>query len=350
MYVLQPTTSRNDRLISGIITSLLLLGTYFVLQWAGLPEIKQKTETYQEINWTKFRPKPEKIVEPEPVKADEPTKVEPPRTPPQTGTVEKIDLSSVQLASTLDKPAPSLQEKNLEKSTLASNQQTKIDLKNSSLLSGLNTLMGESSQKLKLPNRGRGGSAKGSSAILVAESGTDIDAAKGADYGGSNRSTLGAPQAKNLASEVAQVPMLDASQLGGDFEDLSPIYRALVVWMKQHPADFPEVAQRFMEKSPGDLTSLIHFQIGNRQFQMFLLCKEKLYEVRVCLLEGNESTYLIDRGFKEASSFLRVGSVNRHSNGNIISFNTTRKAASNARTREFYQLFLSWWESVDSSQ
>jgi len=63
-------------------------------------------------------------------------------------------------------------------------------------------------------------------------------------------------------------------------------------------------------------------------------------------VEGNESTYLIDRGFKERSSFLRSGGVSRGSNGALLAFGTTREAASNHRTTEFYQIFLSWWETV----
>jgi hypothetical protein len=79
---------------------------------------------------------------------------------------------------------------------------------------------------------------------------------------------------------------------------------------------------------------------------MFLMCKEKLFEVRICLLEGNESTYLIDRGLKEKSSFLRIGSASRADSGEIRAFGTVRQAASNQRAEQFYQIFLSWWESV----
>ncbi|RMF69062.1 MAG: hypothetical protein D6743_02515, partial [Calditrichaeota bacterium] len=215
------------------------------------------------------------------------------------------------------------------------------------LSTGLTTFTGDAERKLRLPNPGRRGGGEKSAPLLVANSGAAVEPERGPAYAAGG-SLLGAPEAKDASGGSVQVQMVQMSDLGGDFADLSPIYRELIEWMKRHRSALPPVVGRFMESAPGDLTAVVDFEIDGRKFQMFLLVKEALYEVRVCLIENNESTYLIDRGFKENSRYLRVGSVNRTPTGKILSFGTVRKAASNHRTVAFYQIFLSWWESARS--
>jgi hypothetical protein len=347
MYYIQNTKSNQDKIVSGIVTTILLFTFYFLLRWMTVPDVKHRTDSYEEINWTKFDPKPEKITEkPAPVELEKPTRIEKP--PEEPNRVQKIDLSSLKDLSlgTLTPPSKSLKKKPVKKeSSSDSNLDLQIELKNSNLLSGLNTMLGESSRKLNLPRKAGRGSRKESKPTLVAKSGNAIKVGSNTNYGRDDL-TLGAPETKSANGKAVQIDLMDLGQMRSGFADLSPIYRALVEWMKRHPTEFPEVVNRFMEKMPGDLTSVINFQIGQRQFQMYLLCKEKLYEVRISLIEGNQSTYLIDRGFKEKSSYLRVGAVNRTANGNILSFGTTRQAASDQRTAQFYQIFLSWWESI----
>jgi len=234
-----------------------------------------------------------------------------------------------------------------QKALASSRTQTKINLNRTSLLSGMNTLTGQSSQRLKLPRSGSRGHGRNNAPALSAKSGSALSLGGARDYG-SGVASLGAPQAKTAGTNSVQVKMVDMASMEGNFEDLSPIYRALVEWMKRHPRNLPRVVKRFMEHSPGDLTTSVHFQINGRDFEMYILCKVSLYEIRVCLLEGKQSTYLIDRGLKEKSSYLRVGTVNLTPTGKILSFGTTRRQASDHRTQEFYQVFLSWWEIVKS--
>lgn len=350
MYIARIRTSSNDKIIAGIVTSFLLMGSYLTLQWTSLPAVKRNTETYEEINWTRFKPPPEKIAPrpepPEPLKVEKPIEFEPPPAA-KPAPVAKIDLSALksQLAS-LAKPNQKLSRKNINNQRAAGTKQepARLNLERSSVLAGLNTLVGESNQKLRLPSRGRGGHGQGTTTALSVGSGTSVNPGGQPDF--SSGATLGAPQGKEVNTGTVQIGMLDLGTMRGEFDDLSPIYRALVEWMRRHPAQFSKVVNRFLEKTPGDLTSKVSFQMGGRQFEMFLLCKPQVFEIRICLLEGNESTYLIDRGFKENSRFLRIGSVNRRDTGDILSFSTSRKAASNRRTTAFYQVFLSWWQSV----
>lgn len=338
--------SAHDKLIPGIVTSAILLGIYATLHWSALPEVREKTQMYDEIDWTRFHPQPEEVAEPpQPVKLEKPTPAEDVAETPEP--VQRVDLSSLenlQLES-LSEPSPSLDKKSVtRKSPPAGASQNKIDLGNSGSLGGFDSLLGESSRSLSMSGRGRGNKPRPGSGLTVG-SGAALESENGSDYG-EGAFSLGAPETKGTDNQVADVPLMSAGDLADNFEDLSPIYRALIEWMKRHPAAFPEVVQRFMETAPSDLSSVVEFQTGGRQFTMYLICKPRLYEVRICLVEGGASTYLIDRGFKERSSYLRVGSVNRRGDGKIISFGTRRQAASNQRTREFYQIFLSWWEQV----
>lgn len=355
MIAVQQTSSNADKIVAGIVTSFFLLATFLLLHLANLPEVKQKTEIYEEINWTRFKPKPKKIFEqpkaPEPAKVKEPVKLQQPPPPaPKPNAIQKIDLNSLDVFKnqTLSQPSPTLTQKKMPQKALASSRtQTKINLNRTSLLSGMNTLTGQSSQRLKLPKSGSRGHGRNNAPALSAKSGSALSLGGARDYG-SGVASLGAPQAKTAGTNSVQVKMVDMASMEGNFEDLSPIYRALVEWMKRHPRNLPRVVKRFMEHSPGDLTTSVHFQINGRDFEMYILCKVSLYEIRVCLLEGKQSTYLIDRGFKEKSSYLRVGTVNLTPTGKILSFGTTRRQASDHRTQEFYQVFLSWWEIVKS--
>lgn len=357
MYLVQQTHSNNDKLVAGVVTGFLLMLTFFALQVAHLPEVKQKTDTYEEIDWTRFKPKPKEIVEmpkpvPAPPKVENPVKMEdlPEPVPEPVQEPKKIDLSNLQVFNDqkLDKPSRSIETPSAKSAVETEQAGSRIDLKKSTMLSGMNSLLGDNSTKLKMPKSGRAGRTLSNAPSIQARSGGSLDAPKTSSYG-SGAGTLGAPEGKDVGGGEVDVPMMNMDGFGSDFTDLSELYMALIEWMKRHPAQFSNVFQRFMEHGPGDLTSKVKFQIDGREFDLFILCKENIAEVRVCLVEGRESTYLIDRGFKENSRYLRVGSVNRASNGNVLSFGTVRKEASNSKTKEFYQIFLSWWESAKDS-
>lgn len=352
MVVAELTTLNNDKLVGAIVTAIFFLGVYGALKITDMPSVEQKTEAYEEINWTRFQPKPKTITpkaEPmQPIKVEQPIKFErPPEAPPKLAA-QKIDLSALKAQfQPVAKALPTLSATNSKSRSTSSSASTtpKVNLKQSSVLGGLNTLLGESSSRLKMTGKGSKGRKLSNSSRLTAGRGSSIDTGNGSSLGG-GPATLGAPAGKSAQTAAPEIGMLDFSQMGAGFEDLSPIYRKLIEWMKRNPGSFPGVVSRFSEKAPGDLTSVISFQVNGRSFDMYLLCKENIFEVRICLIEGNSSTYLIDRGFKESSSYLRVGSVNYTATGNILSFGTTRKAAADNRTKEFYQVFLSWWESV----
>jgi hypothetical protein len=153
------------------------------------------------------------------------------------------------------------------------------------------------------------------------------------------------PQKVIPQSGVIEIPMISDDK-AHERRDLSVIIDELMLWMRRHPHDFNAVTKTFLMYEKGDLTSRVVFKSKNRLFELYLLYKEKSKEIRICLIEGDQSTMLIDSGFKKQSNYLRTGFVARHTDDTIFSFGTTQYPASEKTTAEFYQVFLSWWDQA----
>jgi hypothetical protein len=154
---------------------------------------------------------------------------------------------------------------------------------------------------------------------------------------------------KPLSPEV-NVPIKKASELGDDYSNLSPIYRKLIEWMKKNPSQLTPVIKRFMGFRNGNLTSQTQITLSGRFFEIFLVCHEIQYEVRICIVEAGKSTLLIDKGFRRQSNYFRIGNASRDHSGRIFSFGTSQESPSDERTDEFYRIFLTWWEQVNSNE
>ena len=343
-------SSSQQRFYSTVITFLILLLLFLLLKVSQVPAPKYKADRYKEIDWAKFTPPP---IQPTEIEAPEqPTKeiAEFPETASSTQTITRVDLTSV-LADinigTLESVVRPSVGPELGTS-MGSDNQLKISLSESkNLLGDLKLLFDDSKSALSLPSAGQAGGGGEQSNFISLKKGSAIEGDT-PDYGGGGIG-LGGPEGKEVGygdGTVVQVGLKTIDEIGSGYDDFSPIYRPLIEWMKKHPGEFPEIVKRFMEYTAGDLTSVVNFVINDRRFLMFLMCKEQIYEIRISLIEENSLTYLIDRGFKGKSNFLRFGTVDRQANGTILSFGTTRQAASDKRTTEFYQVFLSWWDTV----
>lgn len=144
---------------------------------------------------------------------------------------------------------------------------------------------------------------------------------------------------------VIDIPLITKQKVTNS-QNLSVIMDDLLRWMKKHPTEFNRVTKSFLMYEENDLTSRVLFRNKNRAFELYLLYKPKSKEIRICLIEGTESTMLIDSGFKKQSNYLRTGSTVRGSDNAIIAFGTSQYPASEKTTFDFYQLFLSWWEQA----
>jgi len=139
---------------------------------------------------------------------------------------------------------------------------------------------------------------------------------------------------------------LRTDEIHDDERDISPFINELIIWMKHNPYDFPDVIKRFMNYENGNLTSKVNVEIDGKFCEFYLLCKENILEVRICLVADENAILLIDSGFKEKSNYLRKGMVRRDINKIISKFITRQEAPSVDRTKEFYSIFLSWWGKV----
>jgi hypothetical protein len=134
---------------------------------------------------------------------------------------------------------------------------------------------------------------------------------------------------------------------------ISGVMEPLIEWIMNNPAEFSSVEQKFLRFDGGDLTSRATFilegeGIDGVKYELLLLFKTSIKELRICLIEGNTAIQLIDKGLLERSNYLRTGSV-VYSGLEKISIQSTQKVPSDEATKHFYQIFMTWWKRVKDS-
>lgn len=144
--------------------------------------------------------------------------------------------------------------------------------------------------------------------------------------------------------EEVDAPTVQINEYEAETFDGSEAQR-LGAWMRSNPAPLPVGVQVHMNYEPAFLTSAVPFNSGGVRWELYLMFNEALRELHIVLVEGDRSVYLIDRGFQEQSRSLREGTV-RRTNGRIMAVDSRSGAASGDRAREFYNVFLSWWETT----
>ena len=141
------------------------------------------------------------------------------------------------------------------------------------------------------------------------------------------------------ASEIAKLPL---EAFGREYDHLD--VQGIVNWMLDNPADLPAGVRQFVRHRPSFLASATSFVMDGQRFDLFLMCKESLYELHVVLVAGGNSTYLVDRSFQRLSSYISEGRVRREQRGGIAAIRSEQTSASTETIRDFYSVFLSWWE------
>jgi hypothetical protein len=342
---------RARRHIAFGVTLLLLLISYAGLRMAALPRANFIARHYDEINWTRFLPQPKPMVvselnEPAPQTSQPAHELadiaEAPRAP------QRMDLSAELKNLEIDLSQPASRAAEMKNNPGVTRQEMP-SLLESDL--NINLDFDVTNLETQLPARGGRVGNKSGSDIQIA-SGGHAEVGSGLEQGNSKTNAglglpgRGGPTRGKEGKASVQVALKGLNDFGEGYRNFTPIYKALVEWMRRHPADLAEVVERFMGFQPGNLTSHLTFNAGGQEFEMFLLCVEPTYEIRIALVHENEVTYLIDQGFKKQSNYLRVGSLTRQAEGEIHRFGSVLREASDYRTQEFYQIFLSWWETV----
>ena len=155
-------------------------------------------------------------------------------------------------------------------------------------------------------------------------------------------------RAGNAAATEFTVERLSLDAFGDDYDRLE--IQALIDWMKKHPGDLPIGVRQLVRHRPKFLSSVTSFTIDGKPYELYLMCKEELYEVHIVLVDGERSTYLVDRSFQKLSTYLSEGQVRRARGDEITAISSKRSAASGDTSREFYALFLSWWEQAKADR
>ena len=127
---------------------------------------------------------------------------------------------------------------------------------------------------------------------------------------------------------------------GADYKTLE--IRGIINWMKANPAELPKGIRQLVRFRPAFLSSVTSFNMDGKDYELYLMCKESLFEVHVVLVDEDEAIYLVDRSFQKLSTYLRKGQVRRTEDQHIVAVRSNM--ASNASSDEFYALFLSWWD------
>ncbi len=149
-----------------------------------------------------------------------------------------------------------------------------------------------------------------------------------------------------MEREEVEAPTVEINEYEAESFDGSEAAR-LGAWMRSNPAALPVGVQVHMNYESTFLTSVISFDSGGDRWELYLMLNEALRELHIVLVQGDRSVYLIDRGFQAQSRSLREGTV-RRAGGRIMAVDSRSGSASGDRASEFYNVFLSWWETTKS--
>jgi hypothetical protein len=354
MIIPKRKVDRKQNIVSLGITLLLTVIVYGILVAANLSELRQNKELYRQIDFVRIietLPKMEpEIREPTAVEKatpEEVTEPQPVRNIPQRVNLRDVLPEGLRVDLTVSEAA--VHSRSVDAGD-GGGRALKIERADLGSVGGFQTL---SDLSLSLPSAndrqlGDGGTGRGG---LTLEAGQGVSPGRSgyaADFSG-DANILGGPRGhQDDGGTGVQIGLRDLREFGENYSDLAPIYRALVEWMRKNPATLPVPIRRLMAEDrwdPSFLSSRVKFGVSEKLYDMLLMCKEEIYEVHIVLVERNDATYLIDRNFQKESNSLRVGGVDI-SDGDIASVQSQMQAAGDRRTREFYQIFLSWWDSV----
>ncbi|MEZ4698934.1 MAG: hypothetical protein R2834_01280 [Rhodothermales bacterium] len=342
--------SRKGRAL--LVTGAVSLLSYGLLLAASYSVDKPTRQVFREVDLALFAP-PTPVLAPDPAPSESAAPEEAPRETtrekPATAvrSLDQLDLSAF-LPQELDvssNDAPPEPTRSRQPAAGAGGVET------ADALSGLGDLSALDGLNSALPAAGRGragrtsGNPNGGGDIAIASGSGGQGAARVGEQIGGDTRVVGGQQARQNAGlqQGPTVERISLDALGDDYANLE--VRELVDWMKKHPAELPIGIRQLVRHRPSFLSSIAAFTVDGKAYELYLMCKESLYEVHIVLVEKEEATYLVDRSFQKMSAYLREGVVRRDGR-DIVAVNSRRDAASNERSREFYGLFLSWWEQA----
>lgn len=162
----------------------------------------------------------------------------------------------------------------------------------------------------------------------------------GGGYGPSTGSKVGKTVDQQQGVSVTLIPPVDIEVPGLDI--LSP----LIEWMKKHQKKHPPAIKSHLKHKSGDLTSVINFIASGVQTEIYLQCTEATKELAILIVQGENSTKLVDQGISERSHRYEVGTALRdETDSHITGFNSSIESPTREVTNQFMRIFLTWWSN-----
>jgi hypothetical protein len=194
---------------------------------------------------------------------------------------------------------------------------------------------------LARPRTSAGRSVKGAG-LQLSRRAPPPSALSGAGAGMPEMRVESATTTSRTEADEPDVPAVPDRSFDAEELDRSDV-ATLEDWIEAHGADLPVGVKVHLRYQPSFRTAVQRFRIGGRDIELYLMLNPAVDELHIVMVEGDRSVYLIDRGLRSEGRSLREGTV-RRLDGEIVTVDSRSGAASNDRTREFYDIFLSWWE------
>ena len=362
---------KKSNVLALVVTVVSCALLYGLLIGVGFPEaVSQPQDVFKQVQFEllpRFTPTPEAgvdaaedvIEEIEEAEVEETAEEVAPKVAETVSTPQKVqlDLDALTPPGFETELAPSNPDPTRDRALGSSGSKApqRLALDAGTDLGGIETLKGLESPSMSNAKRrvGTAGGGNGGGLKLAMEEGSGLSEGEsgiGGDLLGGG-DVLGGPKGREGVAEgitAVEVGLQDITSFGEDYESLD--FKALVEWMKKNPADLPIAVKQRMQRGNWDeslLSSRVGITIGNRAFDLLLMCKEDLYEVHIMLVETREVTYLIDRSFRQQSTQLVTGNVTLGGDQDIQVVSSRMRPASDERNEEFYAIFLSWWEKIE---
>lgn len=358
MIVPRPRSDqKQQRRVAMFSTAGIVALAGLVLALVSVPEFTNQRTLYREIDPARLasiRPEPEPETKPEETPQEEsdtneqdtPEEAVEEATPQQAP--ERVDLSEFS-SQGLDvdlspSTTPNRTRSTEEASASGGNTSLQVEREDLGEIGGMETFNDPNAQATPRGRANRLTTGRDASGIAVNEgTGSGSGTNSGAGFSGGGDVVGGSEgRAGNAAGTSIEVALKDISAFGDNYQNFE--IDKLIAWMKQHPGELPPGVRRHVRYQPQHLSSAVPIEIGGTEYDLYLMCKESLYEVHIVLVEGQDTRYLVDRSFQKQSRMFRVGTA-RRDEGTIVGVQSESRPLGE-RSEQFYQIFLSWWDQA----
>ncbi len=334
----------GSRAAATLMTVALLLGMWVGLQELAVPAFASGRDVIRELDPLLFEryatpPPPDEAVTPEEIEAPEP---EPPAEVTSFEQEVGAAMDELERLFASEDPTAPVSERAGEGDVSTPGIAEDVPDDRFEALFGGGTELGVPGAAARRP--GRGVSQGESVGLGISERAGTV-----ADTTPSDAGALDVPAGIEAVTATRREATTESEVVIGDFDaesfDGSAADR-LATWMRANAAPLPVGVRAHVNFQPTFLTSAVPITADGRAWDLYLMFNESLRELHIVLVEGDRSIYMIDRGFQEESRSLREGTV-RRLDGRIVAVDSRTASASSERAQDFYNVFLSWWESVN---